>query len=148
MSAADPSAALATYLRSTSLSDIVDGRIWRPELPDGEDVSMPRGAVVIRRAGGYSLFGASNVPVGDPRLDLFCYGETWLDAENVAGAVVPALRSLRQSTWRWTDANGSQAARLYWARISAGPNPFDNPETNWPCALVTAQVAFCELALS
>lgn len=139
--AADATGALVSYLKTTRVNDVTSGRVFRPELPDTEMQSMPRACVVIRRAGGYGLFGGSNPPVGDPTLDLFCYGETWLQSESVvAGEVILALRSLRTATFA--------GARLYWARIAGGPNPFDDPKTRWPCTVVSAQVAHCEIAVS
>lgn len=142
VTAADPSKALAAYLKTTEVSAVVAGRVYRPELPaaDIKGGHMPRACIVIRRAGGYGLFGGGNVPLGDPTLDLFCYGETWLQADQVAAAVIPALRSLRGGTF--------ENARLYWARIAGGPNPFADPETNWPCLVVSAQVAHYELAVT
>src|SRR4029077_11388622 len=96
--AAEPAGALAGYLLAqTTLAAMVADRIFRPELPATEEPNMPRACIVIRRAGGYQLFGADNPPVGDPTLDIICYGARWLEAENIAATVVLALRSLRTS---------------------------------------------------
>lgn len=140
MTAADPAGALCTYLEGTPVDTVTSGRIFRPELPDTEPDLMPRACIVVRRAGGYAMFAGGQVPVGDPILDLFCWGETQLEAERVASEVLTALRALRTSTF--------DNARLYWARIAGGPNPFDDPETHWPCMVVSAQVAHCELAVA
>lgn len=138
MSASDPLAAMVAYLR-TKL-DLDSDRITRPDLPEADAPGMPAGAVVIRPAGGYTLFGASNAPIGDPRLDIFCFAETWDGAYHLATETVIALRALRTSTWAHT--------RLMWARIEGGPMPFEDPETQWPCAVVSAQVGCCELAVA
>jgi hypothetical protein len=135
---ADPAGALASYFATTLVNDLVGGRIYRPELNSDDDEQMPQGAIVIRRAGGYQLFGGANIMLGDPRLDVFCYGGTWLEAERIASAVVIALKQLRGGTY--------DSTRLYWARIESGPQPYENPETFWPAHVVTAQVAFCEIA--
>jgi hypothetical protein len=101
---------------------------------------MPSQTIVVRPAGGYQLFGATNAPIGDPHLDLYCWGSTWLEAEMLASRTIPILRQLRTTTWG--------GVRLYWARIAGGPNPYEDPETNWPCSVLTAQVAYCELQVA
>lgn len=150
MSAADPSAALCTYLAADGdVGDLVGSSIFRPSLPDKEDLPqpMPFACIVIKRAGGYRLFQGGNIPLGDPRLDIVCYGGTELEAEHVAAAVVSALRSLRQSVWPETNAEGSPTVRLLWANIEAGPLTAIDPDTSWPTSIVSAQVAHTEPAL-
>lgn len=143
--AADPMAALGEYFKTTPVNAVTAGRIFRPELDEDEIRNMPRAAVVIRRAGGYGMFGGSQVPIGDPRLDIVCYGQTYLQAEQtVAGEVVNALKALRGGVF---GLGPGSMTRLYWARVEGGPNPMTDPEENWPMALVTAQVAHCELAV-
>lgn len=142
MAAADPSAAVALYLKGIpAVNDIVSGRVFRPSLDDPDEIEqMPRAAIVVRRAGGYTLFGGVNIPVGDPRLDIFCYGESFLEAEDLGAEVVNALKALRQQVIEGT--------RLYWARIEGGPLPLPDPEDHWPQAVVTAQVAHCEVQVA
>lgn len=142
MAAADPAAALALYLKTVpAVDDLVDGRVFRPNLDDPDEIKqMPRGAIVVRRAGGYGMFGGANIPVGDPRLDIFCYGDTFQASETLASEVVIALKALRQHV--------VSGVRLYWARIEGGPLPIPDPEDHWPQHVVTAQLAFCELAVA
>lgn len=135
MSQPDPMGALAVYLRA-ALPDLND-RVYRPELSKGQSSAMPEATIVIRPAGGYTLFRDTNAPIGDPNLDLYCYGSTWFEAEQLANSTIPILRQLRTGTYRST--------RLYWARIAGGPLPVQDPETNWPCSLLTVQLAFREV---
>lgn len=138
MSVASATTALAGYLASVAgVNSAVSGRIYRPQLDTDAVPSMPEACLVIRHAGGYQMFGGAQVPIGDPRLDIFCYGSTWLEAEQVSDQVVAALRALAHFTF--------QGTRLYWARIGAGPMPYEDSETNWPALMVSAQVAVCEV---
>lgn len=139
MSAASASTGLASYLQADpAVSALTAGHVFRPQLDTAVMTSMPQACVVVRSAGGYRLFGGAQVPLGDPRLDIFCYGSTWLEAESVAEAVLAALRALKPSTYGST--------RLYWARIEMGPTPYEDPETNWPALVVSAQLALSEIA--
>lgn len=134
MTAADPAAALCVYLLAQpAVSTAAAGRVFRPDLPETEIPAMPRACVIVSPAGGYQMFGLSPLPLGDPRLDVLCYGETWLESERLASEVTVALRALRQSVWNGT--------RLYWARIETGPTPARDPDTNWPGTVVIAQVS-------
>jgi hypothetical protein len=133
MSAADPTLAIAAYLKAQeAVWNAAEERIFRPELPEGEDAHMSRACVLVRPAGGGQLFGRDYLPVMDSRLDLICYGSTRLEAENIAREVALALKQLRHSTW--------ESVVVFWARISGGPQSAIDPTTNWKFALVTAQV--------
>lgn len=133
MSAADPTAAVAAYLKATAaVNEATEGRIFRPELPEEEDPRMPRGCVVVRPAGGGMLFGRDYLPVLDGRLDIVAYGSTRLEAENIAREVTLALKELRHSTW--------ENVILFWARIAGAPASAIDPESEWPFALVSTQV--------
>lgn len=146
MPAAAPLDAVALYLKTTLVNDLVSGRVYRPELDDDIIGVMPTECIVIRRAGGYGLFGNTHVPIGDPRLDILSYGQTYLDADGIAAEIVNALKALRGGVF--TSPDSGIRTRLYWARIEAGPMPVTDPETDWPCAVVSAQVAHLELAVA
>lgn len=139
---ANVSSALVAYLKTTPVNDLVDGRIVRPEVPLDDIAAglMPRALVVVRHAGGGALFGDANIPAADPTIDMFCYGSTWLEAETIADEIAPALRVIRSTV--------IDGVRLYWARLTTLPNPFADTETDWPCSVVSAQVAHCQLALT
>lgn len=133
MSAADPTLAIAAYLKAQpAVSEAVEGRVFRPDLDPAEDALMPRACVLVRPAGGGQMFGRDYLPFIDSRLDLVCYGSTRLEAENVGREVALALKELRHSTW--------EKVIVRWARITSQPISAIDPNTNWDLALVTTQV--------
>jgi hypothetical protein len=133
VSAADPTLAIAAYLKAqTVIAEATEGRIFRPDLPEGEDAFMPRGCVLVRPAGGGQLFGRDYLPVIDSRLDIVCYGSTRLEAENISREVALALKQLKNSTW--------EKVAVRWARISGGPMSAIDPTTNWALSYVGTQV--------
>ena len=135
MSAADPTLAIAAYLAAQeAVTDAVEGRVFRPELPQDQDAQMPRGCLIVRPAGGGSMFARDDLPVIDSRVDITCYGSTRLESENIAREVADALKSLGRSTW--------EHVVVSWARVTGQPASAIDPDTNWPFALVTAQVMY------
>jgi hypothetical protein len=133
VSAADPTLAIAAYLKAQKVIDeAVEGRIFRPDLPQGEDIHMPRACVLVRPAGGGQLFGRDYLGVMDSRIDIVCYGSTRLEAENIGREVQLALKNLRRSTW--------EKVSVRWARIAGGPASAIDPTTLWALCLLTAQV--------
>jgi hypothetical protein len=131
--AADPTLAIAAYLKAQApVFDATEGRVFRPELPEGEEPKMGEGLVVVRPAGGGQMFGRSNLPVIDSRLDVVCYGSTRLEAENIGREVQLALKDLRVGKW--------EEVKVYWARIVGGVASAIDPQTNWNFSLVTTQV--------
>lgn len=131
--AADPTLAIAAYLKDQEpVWEAAEERIFRPELPEGEDKLMPRACILVRPAGGGAMSARDFLPLIDSRLDLICYGSTRLQAENIAREVAAALKDLRGSSW--------EGIPVRWARVSAQPASAIDPNTNWPFALVSTQV--------
>jgi hypothetical protein len=131
--AADPTLAIAAYLKAQEpVWEASEERIFRPELPEGEDKKMPRACILVRPAGGGAMSARDYLPFIDSRLDLVCYGSTRLQAENIAREVALALKFLRRSKWK--------EIVLCWARVSSQPASAIDPNTNWPFALVSTQV--------
>lgn len=137
MSAADPTTAVAGYLLA-QVGSLVEGRVFRPRLPDTEEANMPRACLVVMPAGGYARFGGATLAVGDPRVDVLAYGSTELEAQNVAREALLALKRLRQHV--------VEGCRLYSARVS-GVVPLIDPDTAWPYTMVTAQVMCADTAV-
>lgn len=134
--AADPTAAIAEYL-STELEavtgTVADGlRVFRPNLPKGEDEFMPAACVIVAPSGGSALFGRTFLPIATPIIDCYCYGGTHLQADNVARSVSQALQQLQRSV--------VEGVCLCWARITAEPKSMVDQDTLWPLAIVSAQV--------
>jgi hypothetical protein len=147
--AADPAAAVATYLESVPsvMSLIVPSVVYRPKLPtSGLPQAMPFACIVLTRNGGYAKFGGTTLPWRDPRVEARCYGSTLLEADQLAGEVAKALGALRQSVWHET--TGGLKVRLVHARIEAGPIPLFDPDTDWPYAFLSAQVTITEQVLA
>jgi hypothetical protein len=131
--AADPTAGIAGYLKAHEpINAMCGGRVYRPELPESGNAAMPQACIVVRPAGGGSLFTKDFLPVTDPRLDIVVYGSTRLEAENLAREVALALKMLSRSTWG--------GVLLFWARVTAQPASMIQPDTNWPFALISTQV--------
>lgn len=151
--AAEPLGAILTYLATTSVQSVVapdaststGSALYRPKLPEQADLpeQMPFACIVARTAGGYALFGGGNVPAADPRVEFRCYASDDLDAKRIANELALALRRLKFAPVRIFEG-----VRFYWARIEAGPMPLDDPDSDWPTAFLSAQVAHTEVALA
>ena len=136
---ADPTAAVAGYLLAT-VGQIVEGRVFCPDLPrtESEGGHMPRACIVVSAApGGYTLFGDSYLPVGDPRIAIRSYGSTRLESDNVGRACLVAMKELRPSVW--------EGVRLQWANIASGIVPMIEIDTKWPYSMLMVQVMCDEI---
>lgn len=107
--------------------------VFRPDLPSNMDESMPLASIVVRPAGGYRQFGASMMPLADPRLDFICFGSNQGQATAIARTVATELKQLAfPQTWEHTI--------LYSATVNAGPVPLPDTQTLWPAAWLSATV--------
>lgn len=134
----DPLAALRTFLKQDqAVSDLVGGRVFAFELPDKENKSMPRAAVVLRQTGGGVFIGGSTyLRLGDTRVDASCYGATAWEASQVSLAVHTALKQMRRNT------QGN--VLLHWCNPSGGPTNLRDPDAEWPFVLTVWQVLAAE----
>lgn len=146
---ADPYMALIMFLRSAvgglvAQTVFPNGlqapAIFRPDLPKWFDDSMPTGAMVLRPAGGYTRFGATMFYVGDPRVDIVCYGETQEEATGIAQASIVVLKQLVSQMWENT--------LLYSASISGGPIPLPDTQTIWPAVWMSTTLMVGELPIA
>lgn len=128
---ADPRAAIAGYLLDT-IGDQVEGRVFCPELPQAQDKHMPRACIVVSGDGGYSMFGDSYLPVGDPRLAIRGYGSSREESDDIANLALLALKHLHSGTW--------EGVRVQWARITSSVLPLVDQDTLWPFGMVAVQV--------
>ena len=135
---ADPRTAVAAFLK-TEVGSLVGGRVFRPELPRGEDSNMPRGCIVVFSGGGGHLFGRDRLGVFDSIMDIACYGSTRLEAENIADAAMYAMREMGHEEWPKSEAEGAPSL-LHWIRIAGGVKSTIDPQTLWPFAMITVQV--------
>lgn len=136
MTVLDPVAAVADYLRD-EVGSLCDDRVYRPELPRTDNKLMPRTAVVVRPGGGYRQFGGGTLKIGDPSMDIMCYGSTRRQADEVAQAALLAMKELLAET--------RQGVNLKCARVS-GTIPLMDPDTQWPYTIFSTQVICAEYA--
>lgn len=133
----DPVRAVCGFL-AANVGDLLasnrDGSpaVFRNDLPKGETGGMPKAVIVVRRAGGGTMFGTGMMGLFDPRLDVVCYGTNPTQAEQVADQAVDALRLLSMEAW--------EDVMLYSARISGGPVPSYHTQAMWPLYIFSVQL--------
>lgn len=134
----DPIAALIRFLKlDADTIDMVGTRIFGAELPDAENTSMPRAAVVLRNSGGGLMpISSSYVPINDIRVDAYAYGATPNQAFRVYRCLAGALKQMHR--------NQQGRTVIYWARTSGGPSNLVEPNTEWPLTLSSWQVMYAE----
>ena len=134
--AANPVAAVVELLKADAeVERLTDGRVWAAELPESENQSMPRAAVVINAEGGRgSGAGArSYAPWANVRIDVYCYGETRYAADELDWAVYGVLTQVRRT---------EIAETLVHDLVStAGPLSDRASDTDWPYTLSSFDVA-------
>lgn len=141
---ADPTKGVAAYLKA-QIGTMVGNRVWRPELPAPGDPDTPtnpnnpEAAIVVRPEAGYDFLAGSNLPVVTPAIEVCCYGSTRLETQEIARAVIHAMRELLPSVW--------DGVYLKWARVSSGVIPEIDQNTNWDYARVIFQVMCAELVV-
>lgn len=131
--AANPLAALVAYLRADAdVAALVGVRVFGRELPRAETDAMPRQAVVLKRAGG-GLLGRGYQEYGDIRVDVYCYGATGLEADELHDEVRAALKHRLRATV-------AAGVLLHWARPSSDGSSGREPDTDWPLTVSSWQL--------
>jgi hypothetical protein len=147
----DPLAAFCAFLRaqpavSSLLDQIPPGfglpqgvpAVFRPDLPQNVDASMPLACIVVRPAGGYTQYGKGMLPLADPRIDLICFASNQSRATQIAQTAASAVKQLaRPQTWEGTT--------LYGADVHAGPVPLPDQQTLWPACWLSVVLLHGEL---
>lgn len=119
----DIMAGMIAYLKAHSgISYYTDGRVYGFQVPEYENVYMPRGCIVLRDAGGpdqrdYTMYAR-------PRYDIFCYGKIPEEASDLDRALWDALHSLSREV-----AGG---VLIHSVVLSGGRLPWREPDTGWP----------------
>jgi hypothetical protein len=134
---ADPTEAVSFFLleRFTAL---VEGRVYRPELPELDDPKMPLNAIVCMPAGGGKLLGGTRLPMKDTLIDILCYGETRMEADNIARSAEDALSLLGYVMQPCSVAGGH--VLMCWSRTASGINPRVEGQAEWPYSEFTIQL--------
>lgn len=146
---ADPAAAMCAYLAAT-IPEVLDTTtppggvpgpaVFRPRIPEWAQSEDPLACIVVRRAGGYKLFGTGRIPVADPTIDLTCYAHNAQQADMIATTAANALKQLTMSVW--------EGCTLYWASISGGPIPLPDTQALWPATWLSFQMMHSEMAVA
>src|SRR5690606_40866266 len=76
-----------------------NARVFAGELRAAQTVHMPRTAIVLSLSGGPSLTGRSFVEADTQRVDLFAYGASLREAEQLRFAASAAMRRMRRGVW-------------------------------------------------
>jgi hypothetical protein len=133
--------ALIVYLKADAdVAAQVSARVFGSELPRDEVSSMPRKAVVVRRSGGGGFGDASYLAVGNPRFDVFNYGATPAEANEVQRATYAAMKSLARSV--------SNSTLLHDATLAGGAADLRLSTTDWPVSVEAWRILVSEIAVS
>ncbi len=145
MTIPDPLVAVVAFLAADAPSlELHGGRVYGDEIPadlvelvsDGETILK---TVVIRRSGmGRSVGNNSRIGHSRPRFDVFCYGETPLEAASLDLACFDALKQMVPHT--------EGVCRMFDATLVAGPVSLREEDTQWPLTFRTYLVSVAEVA--
>jgi hypothetical protein len=138
---ADPLAALVELLLADDgVAAIAQDRGFGGELPADEAAHMPRAAFVVAASGGFSLTGGSYVEHDTQRVDLFAYGATPREAEQLLATAALALRRVRRSV--------AAGTLIHWVKPAGGLTGARDPDAAWPRAFQSFQVFHALVALT
>ncbi len=127
--------ALRTFLLADAgVSALVGTRVFVIELPPAQAVSMPRQCIVIKPSGGPAFQPGSYIDHAYQTLDVFSYGETPFEADEVRDAVTDALRLLRR------DLTGTTL--IHWVQPAGGWASNRDPDADWPYGLQSFQAFY------
>lgn len=114
--------AITDVLKADSgVSALVGTRVFGIELPEAETANMPRKCIVVKQSGG--LGNRSYIRHSNPRIDVFCYGETPYEARKLRREVYEALQQLVRVVVNST--------LIHWVNPSGGPLDLRDPDTQW-----------------
>ncbi|WP_328805081.1 DUF3168 domain-containing protein [Stappia albiluteola] len=125
-------AIMNALLADAAFNAASQGRVFAGELPPAETASMPRAATMIQPAGGASIAAGSFVEHDTQRLDLFFYGETPNQANELARAGRDVLSRLRRVV--------VSGVLIHWVEPAGGYSAGRDRDGNWPVAYQSYQV--------
>lgn len=138
---ADPVAAVVELLKADAGTAAIAGtRVFGGELPADEAANMPRAAIVVAASGGTSLTAKSFAEFDTARVDLFAYGATPREAEQLADTAALALRRARRKVWAGT--------LIHWINPAGGSAGARDPDAAWPRVFRSFQLLHALVALS
>jgi hypothetical protein len=138
---ANPVAGLVAFLKADPIvGELTDGRVFGGELPEAQNMSMPRACVVLKPSGGGGQLGGGYQQFSDRRLDAYCYGPTPRNADELCTAVSVALKQLQRTIQAGT--------LIHWCRTASGAMSLRDSSTEWPYSLASFQVLASEVAIA
>jgi hypothetical protein len=117
---------------------MLEGGIYVGEIDGAEIDLMPRRTAIITQAGG--MDNNSFLQVGSPRMEIWCYGESYFDAAKLDRMICAAMAAMCRK--KVNDVLLHTAAR------SGGPWSARDAETNWPVVHRSYTVTAAEVAAS
>lgn len=124
--------ALIVFIKADSEVMILAGdRIYGAELPRDETKNMPRKVAVLTEAGGIER--NRFLPIAEPRIDIWSYGETYHEAGKLDRAIYQALKDLDRQT--------TDDVLLHGVALSGGPHSMRDSETGWPLKVRSVTVS-------
>lgn len=108
-------ALIALLSADTNVAAEAAGYIFGGEIPEAVSPQMPRPAIVLAKSGGPSLTGGSFAMTDTQRVDLFAYGATPREAEQLLTLAAFAFRTARRQERggvliHWINAAGGQTS--------------------------------------
>ena len=117
----------ALLLAASSVTALVDDRVYHSELPPAQSASMPEQAVVLALAGGGGR--PKLTKIRRLRLDTICYGATLYESQQLHAAVREVLEA-------FTRLSGS----LLSVEMAADGQNGRDPLKQWPVCFATYTV--------
>ena len=148
----DPLAGLCAYMRAQpALASLLDPipqntgglpagvpAIFRPDIPQAMDGSMPMACIMIRPYGGYTTLGDQRFYMKDPLIDLIAFASQQNQATAICRAAGTVLAQLA-SPQVWENC------LLYSCQLKAGPVPLPDEQTLWPACWLSVTLVHGEL---
>jgi hypothetical protein len=121
------------------VSDLVSTRIYGGQLPAAQAAQEPSKAIVLRFSGGAGTPGSADyIQAADQRIDVWCYGETAIEADKVRRAAHDYIKYIQRAKHGTT--------LIYRAIWVSGPIQMTDPECLWPMVVETYMVLAAEIA--
>ena len=134
MAEADIIGAIVDLLKADSNIAAAGDLVFGGELPANETANMPRRAIIVQPSGGVSLAAGSFINHDTQRVDLFCYGKTPYEAEDLRRLARRALTSVRRRI--------VGGCLIHWAEPAGGFSAGRDRDAAWPVAFQSFQVFY------
>lgn len=131
--------AIVDLLRAApGIAALVAGRVYGDELPESLMVEMPTQCVVVKPSGGAAFQGAGKLNAEAQRFDLFCYGASPFEADQLRRACRPVVLGIERR-----QHNG---VLIHWVQSAGGYLTGRDRDGAWPYAFASFQTLYSEEA--